>query len=182
MSRKKRFPNRKKLIESGNIAKELLTARGLQLPKDQSAIDRIFNTDGAPTLPGVPAYLPYPWTIHAAKRVLYDLSREWELITNKETKKRDDITEFFKFLVKSLREEEKKLDERIHVTVQLKQFDFKLLYKKDAIKGIRKLFVDSFAVSIIAKSNDDVVSYLDWFQEWSENLIKQWGNSIQNTK
>ena len=182
MSRKKRFPDRKKLIESGNIAKEMLTERGLQLSGAQSAIDRILQTDGSPTLPGIPAYLPYPWTIHAAKRVLYDLSREWELVTKGTPIRRDNISEFFKHVITSLKQEESVLNEKIHVTVQMKKYDFRYLHQKDAIKGIRKLLMDSLAVSIIAKSNDDVASYLEWFQHWSDRLITQWSDSVRKVK
>jgi hypothetical protein len=179
---KKRLKDRKKLIEAGRFAKELLTEKGLQLPKEQSAIDRIFNTKDAPTLPGVPAYLPYPWTIHAAKRVLYDLSREWELNTKNDFNKSNNISEFFKHVISSLKEEESVLNEKIHITVQTKKYDFRYLHQKDSIKGIRKLLVDSFAVSIIAKSNTDVATYLEWFQDWSDKLVIQWGSNIQKIK
>ena len=182
MSNKKRFPNREKLIEAGNFAKDLLTEKGLILPKEKSAIDKILSTDGAPTLPGIPAYLPYPWTIHATSRVLYDLSREWELNTKRDPSKQNNISEFFKFVVNTLKEEERNLNVKIHMTVQERKYDFRLLHRKDAIKGVRKLLVDSFAVSIIAKSNDDVASYLDWFHGWSERLIKQWGDNVSKMK
>jgi len=180
-SMKKRRPPRKQLLEAGKFARELLAERKIILPKEKSAVDTIMQTKGAPMLPGIPAYLPYPWTINGSRRILYDLAREWEH-EHKSDGLLNNITEFFKFVVKALREEESVINQKIHITVQTKEYDFRFLHQKDAIKGIRKLLVDSFAVSIIAKSNTDVVAYLEWFQEWTENLLKQWGKQTREVK
>jgi hypothetical protein len=181
MAKKKHAPH-KQLVRAGKMAHELLAEKGIILPQDKSAIDRILQTANAPTLPGTPAYLPYPWTINASRRILYDLTREWQNENKNDQNKLNDITQYFKFIIRALRDEEKTIDVKIHLTVQEKKYDFKLLHQKDAIKGIRKLMVDSFAVSIIAKSNSDTVTYLDWFHEWTDNLLKQWGEKSREIK
>ena len=174
MSKKKRLPNHGKLVEAGKMAREMLAKRKIIAPDDQSRLAEILATHGAPILPGIPVYLPYVWTIDAARRVLVNLVKEWHLKHEKDALILNNIAEFSRFVIQVLKEEEHKLDERIHVTVQLKQFDFKLLHQKDAVKGIRKLLVDSFAVSVIAKSNDDVANYVDWFRSWTDGLLRLW--------
>lgn len=179
MARKKRAPI-EKLREVKEFADDYLISRGMQLPHEQSALARIFSTDNGPILPGVPAYLPYPWTINTTRRVLYDLTREWQLSTsNDSTKAESDITHFFRFVIKGLEDKDSEIRDRMQFSIKTQQYDLKLFHKKHAVEGIAKFLVDSFAVAVVEKSIADVPEYLEWFMRWTDSLLLQWGQNIR---
>lgn len=179
MAKKKRA-SIEKLREVKQFADELLTDKKIILPHQQSALARIFNSVEAPTLPGVPAYIPYPWTINATKRVLYDLARDWQLSNSTDERKQEDVSEFFRFVISGLEEEHSKVKRLMLQSALKEEYDLKLLHRKDAVSGMAKFLVDSFAVSIVEKSNSSVSEYITWFLTWTESLLKQWGDKIRN--
>jgi hypothetical protein len=176
MAKKKRAPI-KQLLEAGRVAKELLIKRGIQLPDEQSAIQRIRNMDGAPMLPGVPEHIPREKTIDEARKVLHRLTREWERLNKDNTVAMMNMSEFSKFVVAFIRDKEKEITFQIGETIRSKKYDIKFLFKKDALKGLRQLFVESFAISFIAKSNTDVATYFEWFNDWITKIDQvAWGS------
>lgn len=170
---KKKHAPLKELKKSEAFAKEILRERGFILPKGNSAIDTILHSKNAPTLPGIPAYLPYPWLINATRRIIYDLGREWQAV-KKDAKEADNIAGFIRFVIGRLNEEEAKAVFDVHETVRKKEYDFKYLHRRDSVKGVRRFIVDSFAVSVVVKSNADTAVYLEWFYEWTERLLQFW--------
>jgi len=176
--KKKRAPH-KQLIEAGNLAKEILVDRKIIAPTEKSRINEILNTPNSPHLPGLPAYLPYPWTINAARRIVYDFGRLWQKeIADSDNKKLNGI-EFFKFILEGLNQEQSKISKAIEHTVNTKEFAQKHLSQKETLNAMKRFFVDSFAISVIAKSHTDVAEYIIWFQEWTNKLLALWPKNIQ---
>ncbi len=180
--RKKRPPI-KQLREAGRVAQEMLVQRGLQA-KD-SIIDNILNTRDAPALPGVPAYLPRPWTIESAQRMFRDLLVIWiskcrEKDVNQNS---EDITEFWKFLVKEMRDQVTGINQEIvempRLLKQMKKVPFvkdifSPMQKKETLKVMQRFFIDSFAIAIVLKNHSSVSAYANWFLDWTQQLNQLW--------
>ncbi len=177
---KRRAPA-KQLQEVKELGDRLLKERGLRTK--ESAIETIRETKGGPRLPGfqdrIP-YLPQPTLINASKRVLYDLAREWELEAKKEKVKSEDITQFFKFILKGIREEGGKVRMLIADTVAKKEYNLEYLHRQDAVAAIHKFLVDSFAVGVSLKMSGSVSEFLTWFVDWTDSLLQQWGPNYRN--
>jgi hypothetical protein len=140
----------------------------------ESVIDTIEATHGEVTLPGIPSYLPFPWTINATRRILYDIARLWQLHTEKENLKSEDVTEFFKFVLNELRETTGIIEQLMAKTVRDKKFDTRYLHQREAVAGVKKFLVDSFAVSVLEKQNSSVSDYLEWFFDWTDSLLAKY--------
>ena len=178
---KKRAPI-KQLRDLAKFTKELLIKKGIQSEKD--VIAEILNTKDAPILPGRhSSYIPRPETIQSAQRMLYDLLIIWK-DKNKEHKYRqENITEFWKFVIKEFREQiqitNKELVEMPKMMKQMKNVPFvkdifSPMQKKDALKAMQVFFVDSFAVAVVLKNHTSVSSYANWFLDWTQELNKIW--------
>ncbi|MHB8483586.1 MAG: hypothetical protein ACYDBV_12770 [Nitrospiria bacterium] len=176
--RKKR-PSREELLEAGKFAKDLLVKRKIILSEKDSAIDKILKDEKAPPLPGIPAYLPYPWTIHATRRVIFDLGKAWQIEVDESDPKKNRGPEFFKFAIEGLNKPESDIAGFIEKTVEEKKYDQRFLSRKDALKAIRRFMVDSFAISVIAKSHIDTADFFEWFMEWSDRLLNLWPTSVR---
>lgn len=170
---KKRAPI-DKLRYAKKFADELLTERKLILPHDKSAFARLFSEKDSPVLPGVPAYLPHRHTIETTRRVLFDLALIWKEKTKSNSKAQEDVSEFFRFAIKSLEEENVKVKAKMFQSVVKQEYDLKLFHQKSVVTGIAKFLVDSFAVSVVEKTNSSVSEYMEWFLRWSDSLLKQW--------
>jgi hypothetical protein len=187
----KKRPNRKQLLEAGKIASDLLEDRKIILPKEKSAIDTIQGSKNSPVLPGIPSYLPHAWVLNAARRVMRDLLIEWKEISKGDIKRLGNSVEFFKFVVKRMREEENETGGEIFKMAKMvkKLKDMKGIYslketfqpvkKMEAIKGLSKFFIDSFAVSIVLRGCTDTPEYVDWFYDWTDSLLKQWDKNTR---
>jgi len=176
----KRRPPRKQLIKAGKAAREILQERKIILPPEQSAVNKIQNTKGSPILPGIPAYIPYPWTINAARRVVRDLGRSW-LEEIKDSDKRKTVgVEFFKYILEGLNRPKSKISILITETAERKEYDMKYLSRKETIDALRRFMVDCFAIAVIVKAHDDVAEFLEWFLQWSESLLNLWPANIRN--
>lgn len=178
MGRKKRAKI-EDLRKVKQVADELLIQKGIQLPHDQSAISRIFSTADAPILPGLPAYLPHVWTINTTRRVLYDLAREWQFETKHEGAKQENATLFFRHVISGLEQTNSKIRQQMMQSAVREEYDLRLIQRKDAVTGIAKFLVDSFAVFIVTKQEFDVSTYTEWFLRWTDSLLHQWS---QKTK
>lgn len=180
MSIKRRIP-REQLIEAGKIARKMLREKGIEAKK--SILDEIMKSKGAPILPGLPTYLPHRWTLRASQRMLYDIILIWKEECKKDYKKMENITEFWKFMIKQLRKQEKvykkELKQMPELISSLKQVPFlkdvfSPLQKYETMKAMQRFFVDSFAVSIALKKNVLTSDYANWFLDWTTDLEKLW--------
>jgi hypothetical protein len=162
------------LREAYDFAMKRMAELGVVAPGDASVIDSIFKDKDAPILPGVPAYLPYSWTIDVSLTMLSIITTRWIRKNRKKDVIINNIDSFFKFVVGELDKEEARIISGIRDTVDKEVYDTKLLYKRDSLRGVRQFLIDSFAVSIVSKSNDDVPSYLEWVADWSNQLKSYW--------
>jgi hypothetical protein len=182
---KKNRPPLKQLKESAKIADEMLRQKGI-LAKD-SFIDKIIDDPKAPTLPGLPAYLPHEETIAACQILLARTTKLWIEQNKQEDSKTENIADFFRFVLKRIKREEDKF------TKEHKQMDKKIkkdygdyilsdifspLRKRQTARALYKFFVDSFAVSHIVKRKSCTSEYVDWFlNEWTPSMIGLWHKS-----
>ncbi len=171
---KKKHAPIEQLRESYNFAMKRMAELGVIAPADQSVIDSIFMDKDAPILPGVPAYLPYSWTVDASLSILSIITNRWLRKNKDKYAIINNIDLFFRFVVGELEKDEAKILSQIRDTVDKEKYDTRLLYKRDSLRGVKQFLIDSFAVSIISKSNDDVPSYLEWVADWSNQLKSYW--------
>lgn len=177
----KRRPPIEQLRAAGKLAKELLVERHI-IAKD-SVIDEMINNKDAPTLPGIPAYLPHQWTLKAAQHMMYDFLLMWRDKCKDNDSKAEDITEFFKMVITEFRRQEHLYNKEIVAmpkllkamkTVPVLKDIFSPMRKKETVRSIQRFFIDSFAVSVVLKHNHSVSEYANWFLEWTEEMHKLW--------
>lgn len=179
---KKRLPI-EQLRAAGKVARDMLAKRGIIA--EESVLDKILETKDAPTLPGHPSvYLPHQWTLQASQHIMYDFLAMWICKCKEEHNiDAENITEFFKFLIKELRRQEKKTKKEMKDMPQLlkamKEVPvlkevFGPMRKWETVKAMQRFFIDSFAVSVVLKNNHTVSEYANWFLDWTLELNKLW--------
>lgn len=180
---KKRLPI-EQLRAAGKIAREMLVKKGILA--ENSILDQILQNKDAPTLPGHPSvYLPHQWTLEAAQHMMYDFLAIWVVQCKEQGKERsaENITEFFKFLIKEMRKQEKNLKKEIkNMPKLLKAMKevpvlkevFGPMRKREAVRGMQRFFIDSFAVAVVLKNNSTVSEFANWFLDWTLELNKLW--------
>lgn len=184
MSRKRRAPI-DQLRAAGRIADKMLRDKGILA--QESVIDKIVADKKAPLLPGIPHYLPHEWTLKAAQRIMRDLVVIWVEKTANNKHRRDNITEFWKFVVKELKAQEQVFTrEEAAMLENVKQMDTKVekvpvlgeifspMRKKQNVQAIRHFLVDSFAVAVVLKEKHSVGDFLNWFLDWTQDLHELW--------
>lgn len=181
--KKKRLPI-EQLRQAGKMARGMLVKRGIIA--EYSILDGILQTKTGPTLPGHPSvYLPHQWTLQAAQHMMYDFLVIWiaECKKKKEEEEAENITNFFKFLIKEMRSQEKNVKKEIkNMPKLLKAMKevpvlkdvFGPMRKQEALKGMQSFFIDSFAVSVVLKNNHSVSEFANWFLDWTQELNKLW--------
>jgi hypothetical protein len=182
---KKRLPI-EKLREAKKVADEMLKKKGAIT--QESYIDFISKDPTAPPLPGLVPYLPHEETLAGCQIILARIAKSW-VMENKETPENiDRIDDFFRFVLKRLKEEEDKFQKQHNKIDRYIKMRRKLKYKTldkifassrqlSTTKAITKFFVDSFAVSVVTKQNTDTSTYVDWFlNEWTPSMMKLWKN------
>ena len=184
---KKRAP-RKQLIEAGRIATKLAIERGLR-SKD-SVIDMLILDKTAPTLPGLPPYLPHRWTLKASQRMMYDMLLLWK----NDSKDQENIGEFFRFVIKEfaiqienankeVQETEKNIKtmKTVQNTPVIREI-FAPVQKKTTLKALQKFYIDCFAIAVMLKHNDEVSEYAEWFLDWTNSLDHYWSEKENVTE
>ena len=178
--KKKRLPI-EQLREAGEQARKMLAEKGII--SKESTIDKLFAEKETPTLPGIPAYLPHQWTLQVAQRMMMDLLILWKQDCKSKNSYNENITEFFKFVVKELRRQEKKFyKEEQLMSKTIKLLDevpvlkdvFSPTRKKESMHAIQRFFIDSFAVSITLNGSESVSEYANWFLDWTQDLYVLW--------
>ncbi len=158
------------------------------MPDEKSLIAKILNTPGTPQLPGggennsrsPQPYLPMPWTINMARRIIYDLGKAWVYEIPNDDPKKENAPEFWKFCIEGLNRPKSKLNAAIQSTVAKKEYDQKFLSRMNALDSMMTFLIDSFAVSAMSKSHTDVAEYLEWFYEWTDKLLKLWPENLRH--
>lgn len=189
--KKKRLPI-EQLREAGLVARQMLKDRGII--SKESFIDDLMSKRTSPLLPGVPGYLPHRWTIIATQKMMTAFIFQWIQKTSANRKgndlKRENVTEFFIFVVKELKSIERKFKKEVKEqpefiknmkTVPVLADIFGPLRKRDTIKAMERFFVDSFAIAIVLKQNHSTSDYCNWFLDWTLELDKIWGEKEKVT-
>lgn len=180
MSKKQRAPI-EQLREASKLAREMLVKKGIL--SEKSIIDEIIKKEGTPLLPGIPPYLPHRWTIKTAQRIMFDLLIMWKAETQGKHKDQEDITEFFKFVIKEMRKQDAHFQQEINKmstvltavsNIPVLKEVFSPLRKKENMKAIQHFFVDSFAIAIMLKRNHTTTDYANWFLDWTEDMHALW--------
>jgi hypothetical protein len=178
----KKKPPLKQLKAAAKHANDIAKKRGL-IAKE-SLIDKIASNPDAPTLPGLPGYLPHEETITACQVLLARTAKAWIDETRDNETKTENISEFFKFVLKRIdtelhkfEKEQKEMEKNIKEdfgTYTLAEI-FSPLRRLQTAKALHKFFVDSFAVSVIVKMNSSTSEYVDWFlNNWTVEMLKLW--------
>lgn len=169
-----------KLRDAARLADEILKDKGLV--QKQSVIQEIEGQRDALVLPGPPGrrYIPPPWVINNARRVLYDVCLMYKNDVKEGKAGSKSIDDFFRYCAGVMRDVEVEARRKIAQTVREKKYDVKLLHYKDAAAGIKQLLIDSFAVSIVLKQNTDVANFVEWFMEWTERILEKYPENVRN--
>ena len=177
----KKRPPIEQLREAGKIARQMLVKRGIIT--EESVIDKILAEDNAPTLPGIPSYLPHRWTIKATQQIMRDIVILWRDECGDDLSKQENIHRFWLFAQKELYAQAKKFGkesksmrkamESMKEVPVLKDV-FSPMRKKENAEALHRFIVDSFAVAIVVKHHDTTSDYLNWFLDWTQDLETLW--------
>jgi hypothetical protein len=181
--RKKR-PPMMQLKEASDIAKKMLVKK--RISSEKNIFEKMADLSNPPKLPGINPYLPARWTLDAARQMILIITKEWVKKNKGDVDKQEKIEPFFRFAIKQIENEERKFKSRMYKD-KMKQLDdaeskdwtiakiFSTLNQVQTANAMKKFIVDSFAVSVIVKTNDDVSSYLEWFiDDWTPRLNELW--------
>ncbi len=180
MSKRKRAPI-EQLRAAGKVARQMLVDKGI-ITKE-STIDQLLKLEKTPTLPGIPAYLPHQWTIQASVRIMRDMLVMWKSYSIEKKIDPENLTEFFKFVIKEMRSEERKFNKEMKQVPKLiksmKEVPvlkdiFSPMRKRDGLKAIHRFFIDSFAVAVALKKHTSTSEYANWYLDWTQDLDALW--------
>jgi hypothetical protein len=179
----KKRPPMEQLLAAGRQARQMLRDKGIEA--QESVLDVIMKTEGAPMLPGIPVYLPHQWTLKASQRLLRDVMTLWKEECEDDEDRMDDLKEFWIFLIAILRDQEADFakDEAAMPELIKSLKDVPVLKdifgptrKREAVFAIQRFFVDGFAVSLVLKGNLTTTEYANWFLDWTQDLYSLWVN------
>lgn len=147
-------------------------------------LEELAKTSSATLLPGMPSYLPHKWTIQASQNAMYVLLRDWKDLHKEDEVMQDNISEFFKFVLKRMQAEERKYKKEIRAThsmirqlrtAPLLSEIFSPMRKRQTVNGLHKFFVDVFAISVINNANGSTSEFAEWFLlDYTPALYKLW--------
>lgn len=178
---KKRAPITQ-LLEAGEEARKKLVERGLL--SSENVVVRTAKEHPKLILPGMPSYIPHKWTIKSSQRIMYDLFKMWQFNTKGENKKTNNLALFIEFAITEMNHQEevakKKMEVQEGMLKYLKKVPvlgkiFEPINQYETIRGIKKFFVDSFAVALIV--NGEVATtgaFASFFFTWTDELYKIW--------
>jgi hypothetical protein len=115
--------------------------------------------------------------------MMFDLLLLWKKECRGNRARTENLTEFFKFVVKEMRAQEKKFEAEMNAMPTLlksmKEIPvlkevFAPMRKKENSKAIQRFFVDSFAVAIALKKKECTSDYANWFLDWTQELYLLW--------
>lgn len=174
------------LRKAAEEAERLLIQRGIHTP--ESAINRILK-DNKIVLPGIPAYLPHRWTLQESRRYMRDIVKLWVEKNKGNTKKQENTSGFFAFLVKELNSIEEDMQKKVDkMPALLKSMkDDKILLHRvfsawqqlETTQAITRFMIDSFAVSMVVKEHHTTTEFAEWFMSWTLRLDEYWGRNQQ---
>lgn len=179
---KKRAPV-EQLKAAGEEARKKLVERGILSPFN--VVDETTKRYPDLVLPGMPSYIPHKWTIKSSQRIMYDIFKMWQFHNEKQKKnKTDNLALFIEFCIKEMNYQEevakKKMDTQGTMIKYLKKVPvigkiFEPINQYETIRGVKKFFVDSFAVSIIVNGQTTTTGeFAEFFFTWTNKLYTIW--------
>lgn len=178
---KKRAPY-KQLKEAGEEATKKLIERGILSPENM--VQKTAERYPKLILPGMPSYIPHKWTIKSSQRIMYDLFKMWQFTNKDNCRAVDDLALFIEFAIKEMNSQEENAKAKMNTQeIMIKYLKkvpvlgkiFEPVNQYETIKGIKKFFVDSFAVGLIVNGNTTTTGeFADFFFAWTDKLYKIW--------
>ena len=190
----KKHAKKKDLDYLKDFTQDRLVSRGIIASPENSVIEHIKATNGAPMLPGLKEYLPTPMLINLGRRAFLEFARAWQ-IEPKALYDEDKLDEFYKFVVKQLNAENyaiiKIMNERAAeinemvakgVNTEIKTVGqwLKPQDVSDLTKAVSVFVVDSFAVAVASRSAATTDEFLQWFLRWSQQLLNYWPADLRS--
>ena len=175
---RKRRPPLAQLRLAAEHARKMLFAKNIV--SDRSILEKLVDNPEAPILPGIPPYLPNRWTLDAVRQMIMDITKKWVTKCQGIPEKQEHIEPFFRFAIKCIEDEERKWRGKVRAAdISTKDGIISDIFSEvrhlETANAMKKFIVDSFAISVIVKSNDSVSSYLEWFiEDWTPKLNKLW--------
>jgi len=186
MEKKKKRLDHQRLVQAGKDARDILANRGIIKKDEQSLIAQILQDPTSPPLPGgggspvsPQPYVPRPHTINIARRIMGDLMYMWNHDVDDNDERKMNGIEFFKFIVIQMNIATSKVNTAIVKTVESKEYNQTFLSRQETINAVKGLFIDSFAISVIAGTCNDVADFYVWFRDWTERLLNLWPKDQQ---
>lgn len=192
---KKKHAKKKDLDYLKDFTQDRMVSRGLKASPETSVIDRIRATAGAPMLPGqLQEYLPTPTLINIGRRALLDIGREWQLEKKQDAYTLNKLDAFFVFTVGRLNTEsyvfQKLMNEQAETINRMvesgQSTEGKTLAQwlrpqdvKDMVNAMSVFIVDSFAVAMASKAASETVEFLEWYLDWTQQLLNYWPADIR---
>lgn len=153
---------------------------------ESNVLEELAKDANAPILPGLPSYLPHRWTIRAAQQSMLILMKDWVRKTNHDLILQENASEFFKFVVARMQDQERKFKKEIKknekIVKDMREMPliadiFSPVRKRQTTRSMHKFFIDSFAISVIVHMNGSTGDYADWFlNDWTPALYKLWSS------
>lgn len=191
---KKKRASKKALKYLTDFTRDKMVERGLWASPENSIIEKIKATAGAPMLPGLREYLPQPLMLNLGRRAILDFGREWQTLT-KDSFKQNSFDEFFRFVVKRVNAENyaftaemnKRAKEINDLIAQGKDVSSRTVGEwlrpqdmMDLIKGLGMFLMDSFAVCVATKAAGDTPEFLEWYLRWTQQLLNYWPQDLRS--
>lgn len=186
----KKRPPIEQLKAAGEEARKKLIERGLM--SADNLVEKTAKEHPDLILPGIPSYLPHKWTIKDSQRIMYDIFKMWQFENKNEKKSIENLSLFIEFCIKEMNYQESvaktKMDSQGNMLKHLKNVPvigkiFEPVNQYEAIRGIKKFFVDSFAVAIIVNGEAASTSeFAEFFYTWTEKLYKIWNVKDEKKK
>lgn len=185
---KKRAPIEQLRI-AGEHARQQLIRRGVVSAENLEEQTKLRHPDLV--LPGIPSYLPYKWTIKSSQRIMYDLFKIWQFKNKDNPKLVSNLAEFITYCITEMNHQEeiakKKMEMQQGILSKIKNVPvlskiFEPVNEYGTIKGVKKFFVDSFAVAIMINGHASTTGeYAEFFFKWTDRLYNVWEEQ-QNAK
>jgi hypothetical protein len=178
-------PPIEQLKEAGEEARKKLVERGIL--SSENIVERTAKEHPNLVLPGMPSYLPHKWTIKSSQRIMYDIFKMWQFKNAKmkiKLDKTENLSSFIEFCIKEMNRQEetakKKMEMQGGILKHLKKVPvlgkiFEPINQYETIRGIKKFFVDSFAVGIMVNGEASTTSeFAEFFFKWTNKLYAIW--------
>jgi hypothetical protein len=185
---KKRAPI-KQLLEAGEEARKKLVERGIL--SSENIVARTAKEYPKLVLPGIPSYIPHKWTIKSSQRIMYDLFKMWQF-NCKDKKKAENLTLFIEFAITEMNHQEEVAQKKMKTQEGMLKYITKVpvlgkifepVNQYETIRGIKKFFVDSFAVALMVNGHTTTTGgFANFFFTWTDDLYKIWESKDDKTK